>query len=81
MQLSLWKRETLESLVRDLQEENKRLQRINFGRVLAVVFFTFWFVLVCLYFSPPNKESSSKCSVRTSTSSKSLTDSGTQSKQ
>lgn len=62
MQISLWSRENLEKLVKDLREENARLHRINFGRVIAVVFFTFWAVMVWSYLSHAGNSQSCNCS-------------------
>ena len=59
MQAMKWQRENLEALVKDLLEENKRLTRINFGRVVAVVFFTFWAVIAWNYLTSPNPNTKS----------------------
>lgn len=70
MQITLWSRDRLESLVKDLIEENKRLHRINWGRMIGVIFFVSWTAMVCLYFFPTANVSPLKCSVKTPQSSK-----------
>jgi hypothetical protein len=66
-----WQRETLERLNAELLEENKRLHRINFGRVIAVVFFLTWAAIAWNYLTSTNPNSqSSKCSVKGYSSSK-----------
>lgn len=54
MQISLWSRDTLERLVKDLIEENKRLTRVNWGRAIGIIFFAGWLCTVCVYLTSPN---------------------------
>lgn len=43
----------------ELLEENKRLNRINFGRVVGIVFFLGWTLLVCVYLTSPSPNTQS----------------------
>ena len=63
MQAMKWSRDNLEAMVKDLLEENKRLTRINWGRILALAFFIFWAVTVWNYFwtYPQQSIKPSKC--------------------
>jgi hypothetical protein len=71
MQAMKWQRETLERLNAELLEENKRLRRINFGRVIAVVFFLTWAAIACNYLtSTPASTQSYKCSAKAYPSNK-----------
>ena len=64
MQASKWSRENLEMLVQDLLEENKRLTRINWGRIIAIVFFLAWAIVTWSYFSPVKNSPSCKCAAK-----------------
>lgn len=71
MQSMKWSRDRLEHLNAELLEENKRLHRINFGRVIAVIFFLTWAAIAWNYLTSTNQSTqSSKCSVRGYSSNK-----------
>ncbi len=45
--------------LQELLEENKRLHRTNWGRILALSFFLFWAVVVCIYLTSPTPNTKS----------------------
>lgn len=59
MQAMKWSRDSLERLNADLLEENKRLTRVNYGRLIGVAFFLAWAIVTCIYLTSPSPNTKS----------------------